>query len=210
MEIEPHPPHSGMPIINEEVKKSLLADLNLDVDPVSQRIVSEISGENPNSPIQRSNDLVKEVFGDLLVTNPSFATGTLTTLKENEYFFNYKIDSFTIGMAVVISAFDKMSDQSLTEKFNRLSEEDIAGALSDLRTAATLSAREASILEQLINIKRIPEQQINLNEVVNTLSKRVLYAGLEVRMGAGVMFGILSKNWDKLMGYNNLPPTSLE
>lgn len=209
METEPTPP-VGLPIISEEAKNSLLYDLNLDVDPVSQRIVSGISGEQPDSSSVRASALVTDIFSDILVTNPDFVNGTLTTLKGVQDFYDFKIDGFTIGMAVVIAVFDKMSDQSLTERFSRLTSEDVTGALTEIRNGATLSDG-VSVLEQVVKIPRIPEQQINLHAVINKLSKRAKpQHNSYIRVGAAAMYRILSKNWHKLAGNNNFSHTPQE
>lgn len=130
-------------------------------------------------------------------------------MQEVKNFYSYRINGFTIGMAVVISAFDRMSNSPLTERFGRLTEGDVNGALDTIRKAASLSGSKSSILEQILKTPRVPEHQINLNQVVNNLARRLpAYEENEMRMGAGVMYQILGKNWSKLGGNNGSHPIS--
>src|SRR3989344_1383603 len=195
MEFEPTPTSSSLPIISDEVRDCLMADLGLDVDDASRRIVAGITGESPEDPRLRASALVESVFNDIRVTNPNFVLGTLDVLKGIKNYWDFRIDGFTIGMATVISAFDKMSNWSLTDRFDRLNQEDVEEALKIIRDTAS-SGIKGSILERVISGPRIPNHQINLNQFITKLIKStsLIPQATTMRAGAGAMYKILSIN----------------
>lgn len=210
--MEPRPPElpqfHALPIISEETGKRLIENLGLDQSIRDRGILSRITGENMEYPMQRAQALTNQVFGDLITINGAFVQGIdeeLSSINPNPKLpMN---DNITMGMALVLRAFDVNQDFGLIEKFNGLQPENVIMARSLLRKSIPSENSNISILRRLLTLPKIPDQQVTLNNIIKQTGQNAGIWSQDLIQGATAMYVILGYLWPKLYPQNQTPTT---
>lgn len=209
-----YPPPRALPIISEEIKNRLLEELGLDIDWKTQEILRN-TGKEIESPRQKADSLINTVFNDLIGSNRGFVQVIFEDLS-NKTTFKSETDDRTMGMAIILRAFDEYFDFDLIPRFGSLLQEDLNLTRRIIREDLPPKGEEESLLGRLLKMPRVPEQQIALNEILRKAKKTSSFnPGSYVYEGASIMYQILGHLWPKLFPQNQttppepLPPTTL-
>lgn len=185
LEAEQPPQSSSLPIVSTEVK---------------DRIIEDMGGANPNNLAPNLNTFSENVFADVLNSNRDFAQviNDVVTQKithENPGTSAARQDALIEGMAIVLKAFDYTKQFDLLPRFARLEPDDLNLVKQTLEASIPSQEHTVTILQRLLNLPRIPEQQINLNECINTAGKSTSIFQQQVTTGATAMYKTLEVLW---------------
>jgi len=186
-----------LPQISEETRTRLTEDFK--VKPREHRIYPTESWEQVRTA---SQGIAETVMESLAGYNPQFVQmlfNTLHTTFETETKqMPMTIDGYTVGMSVVLHAFNIEDNFSLLERFSELDRNDIQGLQG--RLEQQLQATTApTILERTLKAPRIPFEQVNLNAIVNQVSEaHGQFTSSAVSRGGAVMYEGLKTLWPKL------------
>ena len=197
-----------MPIISEETHQRLLEDFGLDMPQKTQDIIGNITGERKQSPWQTAQSITSQVFRDLMAVNRPLIQTIDEELKKQEP-YEAATDTRTIGMAIVLRAFDINSQHDLTSRFSNLQPTDLEVVRIIIQQG--LVPINTPILRRLLSTPRIPEQQVALNNIVNKVGSYGGGLNIFVQEGASIMYNTLSRLWPKLYPNQtpNQPPPDL-
>lgn len=195
----PELPPQFLPIISEETGQLLKEELGLD---------TSASTEIPISPYNSAEAIATAVFGDLITINRHVVeviNERLVALKPSPDDFSDSIR--TVGMGLVLYAFQIQSGRNLIEKFDILGEEGMQQVRVSLEESLPGKYTSTSILERLLKYPRIPEQQIILNQITQQISPHSTYYTNFIKEGASSMYHLLQQFWPRFFPQNqNQPP----
>ncbi len=208
--MEPKPPEElsppqYLPIISEKTKVRLLEELGLDNDPKTREIIQGISGRT-ESPRKLAESLTINILSDLAGYNRKFVLAMDEELTKIDPHAGISTDR-TIGMAIILRAFEIDSDFDLISRFNNLGQEDIEIAMRTIQeNTASKPLPDIPILKRILSAPRIPEQQVALNGIVKDVDKSYIpeYIGY-LTEGTAIMYVLLSHLWPKLYPQNPSP-----
>lgn len=217
---EKESPLQAMPTISGETRNKILESFGLLDSPQTQQILAGITGEI-KSPNEAIVDITKKVFSDVISANRELAIVLDRVLKEaystvggNSITMIWHRDYVSQGMAIVLEAYNIETGFDIIPNLEKLSPEEVAKAGQTLREILPNKSdrNNKSILEILLNRSSIPDQNVNLNEIVKKIRRAVPLMGMEddFDMGAVAMYKILQANWYKLNSPKpSSPPTFL-
>lgn len=195
-EQEPRP--QALPIISEQTRNKILEELGLDMDQKTKDIISSITYEKKPPVYNLRQEMAERVFSGLVTVNRPLVQALQEAIKDDLYFRHeapYRSEC-AAGIAVVIRAFDIESEHDLIGNFQNIDAGDIA-RIKEIFRESLWSEKMQDLLERILRIPRIPEQQINLNSIIDKTASSL---GIEepLRSGAGIMYKILSEFRSKL------------
>lgn len=95
-------------------------------------------------------------------------------------------------MAIVLKAFDYTKEFDLLPRFAGLEPNDLNVIKQTLEESVPSQEYAVTILQRLLKLPRIPDQQINLNECINTTARSVRLFRQQITTGAAAMYKILT------------------
>lgn len=144
--------------------------------------------------------MTETVLTDAAQVNFPFVEAIATTLKERPDANYYNTNGFTKGISIVLRGYDLEAENKLMEGMANLDQDDIAEMQTLIRHGDKMAQHDVPIIERVLAQPRIPEQQVNLRQTVNAAAERVDRIEADhLKMGAAIMYKVLSKNWGKLM-----------
>lgn len=195
-EHEPRP--QALPIVSDQTRDKILEELGLDTDQKTRDIISGITHEKTPSIYKLREEMAARVFSGLVAVNRPLVQALQEAIKVNLYFVHEAIyrSECAEGIAVVIRAFDIESEHDLIGNFRNIDADDIA-RIKEIFHESLWSKEMPDLLERILKIPRVPEQQINLNSIINRTASS-LGSEEHLRSGAGIMYKILSEFRPKL------------
>lgn len=181
---------------------------------VKNRIIEDMGGANPNDPLPNRSEFSENVFADLLNSNRTFVEAINDVLAQRitdqiPGIAVFKQDAFIEGMAIVIKAFDYTMKSDLLLRFASLQADDIHAAREALEASIPKQEEHTiSIVQRLLTLPRIPDQQIDLNECINTAGRFNPVFQRQITTGATAMYKTLGALWPKLYPPQTAPPPS--
>ena len=156
----------------------------------------------------------ENVFGDLLNSKKDFVQMVNDVLAhrithQDPQLKAVKEDDTLEGMAIVLKAFDHMKEFDLIPRFTQLKPDDIDLAKRILEESIPSQERSVTILQRLLNLPRIPEQQVSLSECLRSVGKKdAILSQREIFSGGSAMYKILEALWPKLYPPQTPSPAS--
>lgn len=159
--------------------------------------------------MKNPHDLVESVtnntFSDLLSINRNFVQILDEELTKVQP-FPEATNGRTAGMAVVLRAFEVDSGFNLLSGFRNLQADDLNLVRKIIQGSIPSQSSDLPILKRLLEMPRIPEQQVALNEIIQKADPySSIFRGFSTE-GAATMYQILSHLWPKLSTYPPPPP----
>jgi len=178
---QPQPPR--LPIVPSEVTNRILEDV---------------------TSINAMDELTLLVFGDLVDSNKNLAEVINKCLVER--FNQPTAEPMLNGMAIIIQVFNHTQDFSLFQKISGLQPDDLDLAKQTLEKSFPPKEQDMTTLQKLLELPRIPEQQISLNECLKKTEVHSHGLRSHVREGANAMYKTLEVLWPKLYPPQTPPP----
>ena len=204
MSPEQEPKSQPLHIISEETAKMLSEDFGLDISASTERVIHGITAEKQLSHREIFESQAAEVFTNLASINPQFVETIhkhLSNTEDDSLKTNSGANAAIVGMAVVLRAYDIETNYDLISRFRNLQSMDLE--TSDRLLEKFLVSSPRNILEQALRGPKIPDQQINLNEIVKKVTRD--YSPLYhshykryVNLGAATIYKTLEALWPKL------------
>lgn len=205
MNQEQEPKSQPLPIVSNETAKILSEDFGLDISASTERVIQGITAEKQLSYREIFESQAVNIFTDLASANPQFVETIhkhLSNAKDSALKTNSGANAAVVGMALVLRAYDIETNYDLISRFRNLQSSDIKTI--DQLLERFLASSPRNILEQVLRGPKIPDQQINLNEILTKVTKIYLgfvsnsYYKRYVHTGATTMYEALGTLWPKL------------
>lgn len=210
--MEQEPKANGqLPIISEETASKLKEDLGLDISAATQSVLQGITKEKKDSRREKLDRLVSDTAFDIADVNPKFVEA-LTTGIVKGHFYGESISvrsDIVRGMALMIRAFDIGSGFKLMQNLSKISDNVSIEKIQETVVKNLGEKKQLDPFEMALKTPRIPDVQINLNELVHKASGEVLF-GSYFRQGASAMYEVLSKFKSELFPQNQNPPGDID
>lgn len=191
-EQEPIPRY--LPTISAETKNKIFGELGIEHDQKTIGILQGITGRERKIPSEARRELAKDIFSTLVDVNEPLVTTLHSGIKEGLKFGHDKSyrTSCIEGMAFVLRAFDIESEYRLLPSLDKIKQEDLP-LVKQLITEGLKGGGDYDLIEEILQAPRIPQMQIELNEIVEKGKNVSVLAINEFVQGAGVMYKLLNQ-----------------
>ena len=208
----PEQPRTGAPFVTAETRDKLLSEFGLIDDQPKEpeltnptdRLLRDAIDASQHKQAQESyrftigmKEHALNIFGDIAENNSNFVIRLREVLKEVDP-YNMYLDTYALGMSVVLRAMHVQSDYRLYYKLSQLNEADIDRFSSVIKEGLEYTRPgDSNILDKALSIPRIPQSQENLRELVERVDK---YHSLDTRYkyGASVVYKAIDGIWPSL------------
>lgn len=212
---EQEPKTNGqLPIISEDTVNQLRGELGLNISGSTEYVLQGITRERQITVDEKNISMTSDVFLDVASVNPKLAEALRNGIIKGLFLSSdvLRMNSVINGMALVIKAFHLESNFNLVERFKEISEDQSLAKVEEIVRKGLGEGRQMDIIEQALKIPKISDVQIGLNNLVEETAKRSYPYNNQLRMGASLMYAVLSEFKSKLFPPPNSsqnPPANL-